>query len=134
MDEVPPRRSDWPIEVRPLHDRDAARQERNEVEDKYAQVAELFFGEDEWTHDEVRARAVTAINELAEARQEADALRRQVLAMSAPIAAACSRFGHLDMVLEMAHDPDGTENTNPWHACARDLWRAVKAATEGGWK
>jgi hypothetical protein len=28
MDEVPPRRSDWPIEVRPLHDRDAARQER----------------------------------------------------------------------------------------------------------
>ena len=28
MDEVPPRRSDWPIEVRPLHDCDAARQER----------------------------------------------------------------------------------------------------------
>ena len=65
-------------------------------------------------------------------RKEADTLRRQVEAMSAPIAAACGRFGHLDMVLEMAHDPDGTENTNPWHACARDLWRAVKAAKEAG--
>jgi hypothetical protein len=68
------------------------------------------------------------------AERERDTLRRQVEAMSAPIAAACGRFGHLDMVLEMAHDPDGTENTNPWHACARDLWRAVKAAKEGGGK
>jgi len=67
-------------------------------------------------------------------RQEADLLRRQVEDMSAPLDAACSRFGHLDMVLGMAHDPDGTENTNPWHACARDLWRAVKAAKEGGGK
>jgi hypothetical protein len=66
------------------------------------------------------------------AEQDRDLLRRQVEAMIAPIAAACGRFGHLDMVLEMAHDPDGTENTNPWHACARDLWRAVKAAKEGG--
>ena len=72
--------------------------------------------------------------QLAEARQEADLLRRQVEDMSAPLAAACSRFGHLDMVLGMAHDPDGTEDTNPWHACARDLWRAVKAAREGGGK
>jgi hypothetical protein len=77
--------------------------------------------------------AVEAVTkERDQARQEADLLRRQVEAMIAPIAAACGRFGHLDMVLEMAHDPDGTENTNPWHACARDLWRAVKAAKEGG--
>jgi hypothetical protein len=54
--------------------------------------------------------------------------RRQVAAISAPLDAAYSRFGHLDNVLEMAHDPDGTDDTNPWHACARDLWRAVKAA------
>jgi len=60
---------------------------------------------------------------------------RQVEAMSAPLDAAYERFGHLDKVLEMAHNPDGTEDTNPWHACARDLWRAVKAAQqakEGG--
>jgi chromosome segregation ATPase len=85
------------------------------------------FKEDNNAHIE---RAYDAERALAEARQEADMLRRQVKAMSAPIAAACSRFGHLDMVLEMAHDPDGTEGTNPWHACARDLWRAVKAAKE----
>jgi chromosome segregation ATPase len=255
--------------------RDIARQERNEVEAKYAQVAKLFFGEEEWTHDEVRGRAVAAISELSaarkrarlwkqaaeyerrlkrveaqfadsleqerdglreqlanwkrraeqqasanlvivrdlaearqevanlqrraehaaqeledalaaveavtkerdqankraeyaegcnrdladeikrrhgiggeliaaraervKARQEADLLRqqvvllrRQVVAMCAPIKAACDRFCHLNAVLEMAHEPDGTDNTDPWHACARDLWRAVKAAKEAG--
>jgi len=34
----------------------------------------------------------------------------------------------LDCVFEMVGDPDGTENTDPFHAAARDLWRAVKAS------
>ena len=43
-----------------------------------------------------------------------------------PVAAAYNRFKHLDRVFEMVGDPDGTENTDPFHAAARDLWRAVK--------
>jgi hypothetical protein len=69
------------------------------------------------------------------AEQQLAEARRQVAAISAPLDVACERLGHLDPLLEMAHDPDGTEDTDPWHACARDLWRAVKAAQqakEGG--
>ena len=42
------------------------------------------------------------------------------------IVAAYERFKHLDRVFEMVGDPDGTDNTDPFHAAARDLWRAVK--------
>ena len=45
-----------------------------------------------------------------------------------PLLAAYDRFKHLDRVIEMVGDSDGTENTDPFHAAARDLWRAVKAS------
>ena len=54
---------------------------------------------------------------------ERDAARR-------PIAEAYDRFKHLDRVFEMVGDTDGTENTDPFHAAARDLWRAVKASLD----
>jgi hypothetical protein len=47
---------------------------------------------------------------------------------SEPLLAAYDRFKHLDRVFELVGDPDGTENTDPFHAAARDLWRAVKAS------
>ncbi len=124
-------------------ERDALRKERDTIGTVLDDVAALFFNEAEWDYADVHPCAAAAINELAAVTEERDALRkeladarRQVEAMSAPLAAAYSRFGHLDNVLEMAHDPDGTEKTNPWHACARDLWRAVKAArkAKGGGK
>jgi hypothetical protein len=45
-----------------------------------------------------------------------------------PLLAAYDRFKHLDAVLEMVQDSDGTEQTNPFHMTARDLWRAIKAS------
>jgi hypothetical protein len=45
-----------------------------------------------------------------------------------PLLAAYDRFKHLDRVFEMVGDPDGTESTDPFHAAARDLWRAIKAS------
>ena len=107
---------------------EAMRKERDTIGTVLDDVAALFFNEAEWDYADVHPRAAQAINELAEARRQADAI-------SAPLAAACERFGRFDALLEMAHDPDGTEDNNPWHACARDLWRAVKAAQqakEGG--
>ena len=47
---------------------------------------------------------------------------------SEPLLAAYDRFKHLDSVLEMVSDSDGTEQTNPFHMTARDLWRAIKAS------
>ena len=47
---------------------------------------------------------------------------------SEPLLAAYARFKHLDAVLEMVKDSDGTEQTNPFHMTARDLWRAIKAS------
>ena len=47
---------------------------------------------------------------------------------SEPLLAAYDRFSHLDRVFEMVGDSDGTENTDPFHPAARDLWRAVKAS------
>ena len=47
---------------------------------------------------------------------------------STPLLAAYDRFKHLDRVLEMVQDSDGTEQTNPFHMTARDLWRAIKAS------
>jgi hypothetical protein len=49
-------------------------------------------------------------------------------AVRRPVAAVYERFKHLDRVLEMVGDPDGTDSTDPFHAAARDLWRAVKAS------
>ena len=45
---------------------------------------------------------------------------------SEPLLAAYERFNHLDAVLEMVQDSDGTEQTDPFHMTARDLWRAIK--------
>ena len=45
---------------------------------------------------------------------------------SEPLLAAYDRYKHQDRVFEMVGAPDGTENTDPFHAAARDLWRAVK--------
>ncbi len=45
-----------------------------------------------------------------------------------PLLAAYDRFKHLDAVLEMVQDSDDTEQTNPFHMTARDLWRAIKAS------
>jgi hypothetical protein len=42
--------------------------------------------------------------------------------------AAYDRFKHLDRVLELVGDSNGTENTDPFHMTARDLWRAIKAS------
>jgi hypothetical protein len=42
--------------------------------------------------------------------------------------AVYDRFAHLDRVFEMVGDSDGTENTDPFHPAARDLWRAIKAS------
>jgi len=50
---------------------------------------------------------------------ERNALRR-------PMAAVYERFRHLDCVMEMVGNSDGTANTDPFHAAARDMWRAVK--------
>ena len=47
---------------------------------------------------------------------------------STPLLAAYDRFKHLDRVLEMVHDSDGTEQANLFHMTARDLWRAIKAS------
>lgn len=43
-----------------------------------------------------------------------------------PLKAAYDRFKHLDAVLGAAGDSDGTDNTDPWHMTARDLWKAIK--------
>ena len=45
-----------------------------------------------------------------------------------PLLACYNRFQHLDRVFEMVRDSDGTEQTDPFHAAARDMWRAIKAA------
>ena len=45
---------------------------------------------------------------------------------SEPLLAVYERFKRLDSILVMVGDSDGTENTDPFHAAARDLWRAVK--------
>jgi hypothetical protein len=47
---------------------------------------------------------------------------------SEPLLAAYDRFSHLDRVFEMVGDSDGTENTDPFHPAARDMWRAIKAS------
>ena len=53
--------------------------------------------------------------------EDRDVLRR-------PVAAVYERFKHLDGILERVGDSDGTENTDPFHPAARDMWRAVKAS------
>ena len=53
--------------------------------------------------------------------EERDVLRR-------PVAAVYDRFKHLDGILERVGDSDGTENTDPFHPAARDMWRAIKAS------
>ena len=58
---------------------------------------------------------------IAELNAQLDASRR-------PLQAAYERFKHLDRVFEMVQDSDGTENTDPFHAAARDFWRAVKGS------
>ena len=45
-----------------------------------------------------------------------------------PLKEAYYRFVHLDKILECVGDSDGTENTDPFHPAARDLWRAVKVS------
>lgn len=52
-------------------------------------------------------------------------------AVRCPIEAVYERFKHLDKVFEMVSDTDGTDDTDPFHATARDLWRAVKASLGG---
>ena len=47
---------------------------------------------------------------------------------SEPLLAAYERFKHLDTLFEMIRDPDGTEDSDPFHAATRDLWRAIKAS------
>ena len=46
----------------------------------------------------------------------------------AELQACYARFQHLDTLFEMVQDSDGTEQTDPFHAAARDMWRAIKAA------
>ena len=46
--------------------------------------------------------------------------------VAGPITAAYERFKHLDRVFDMVCDADGTENSDPFHMAARDLWRAIK--------
>ena len=48
-----------------------------------------------------------------------------------PLLAVYERFKHLDRVFEMVQDSDGTENTDPFHPAARDMWRAIKASVGG---
>ena len=114
-----------------VKDRDGLR-EQLEGWKKVAQEAEKVRDLALTAQHEATLARVKAEQWLTEERNVSNRLRTQVCAMCAEVASAYGRFEHLDKVLELAHDPDGTENTNPWHACARDLWRVVKAAMKGG--
>ena len=63
----------------------------------------------------------------AEITAECDALRKSRNAEDV-LLAAYDRFKHIDSVIEMVKDSDGTEQTNPFYMTARDLWRAIKAS------
>jgi hypothetical protein len=121
-------------------DLDKARLERNAMEDEYARVADLFFGDDEWDRSaEVYPRAAAAIKALAEAneraanlavelaamtlsrdheRKEADTLRRQVEAL-------CSKLA--SEALLPSETSSGLLPVQAWRA-----WAAQQAKEGGG--
>jgi hypothetical protein len=106
--------------------RDQERQERNEIEGEYTQLAELFWVESVCTHEELLARAVAALNELAAAKQDADLLRRQVevLVMKVAPSILCPTNDGCPVA--------GGGPARPWEC--KKCWSAwaAKQAKEGG--
>jgi hypothetical protein len=107
---------------------DALRKERDTIADAFADVAALFFNEAEWDYADVHPRAAAAIEELAEARRQAEvitqecvALRRARAEMHDGLDAVYQKYSHLDYLRYKAE-------LDPWHECVRNFMGAVAIA------
>ena len=109
-------------------ERDSLRKERDTIADAFADVAALFFNEAEWDYADVHPRAAAAIEELAEARRQAEVITQECVALRQAMAemhdgldAVYHKYSHLDYLRYKAE-------LDPWHECVRDFLVAVAIA------